>query len=120
MNKTIVRDIILVAVILAVSLSLILITRTNAKDGKELVITVDGGIYGAYPLDKDARIEINGAEGKLVVMIEDGKAFVVSSTCAGQDCVHSKPVSHAGERIICLPNRVILQIKGDNGADVVI
>ena len=34
------------------------------------------------------------------------------SDCRGQDCVEQHAISQTGESIVCLPNKVMLEIKG--------
>ena len=36
------------------------------------------------------------------------------SDCHGQDCVHQGDIWLSGESIICLPNKVVLEISGDD------
>ena len=42
------------------------------------------------------------------------------SDCKGQDCVKQHSISETGETIICLPNKIILEITGgENKYDAV-
>lgn len=48
---------------------------------------------------------------------------VVESDCPTQDCVHTGEIYRAGQSIVCLPARIIIQLEGtpaDGGPDVVI
>ena len=56
------------------------------------------------------RIEIPGKIGKCILIIYDGKADMESADCPNQICVHHSSISHKGETIICLPNRVAIEI----------
>ena len=42
------------------------------------------------------------------------------SDCPGQDCVHSGAVSRAGQSIVCLPARIVVELVGAaDGYDLV-
>ncbi|MBI4712834.1 MAG: NusG domain II-containing protein [Planctomycetes bacterium] len=48
-------------------------------------------------------IELNPAKG----------VHILHSDCPAQVCVHTGWIKNIGETIICLPNKVLLEIKGD-------
>ncbi|MBQ6026404.1 MAG: NusG domain II-containing protein [Lachnospiraceae bacterium] len=56
------------------------------------------------------RIEIPGKVGKCILVISDGKADMESADCPNQICVHHSAISHTGETIVCLPNRVVIEV----------
>lgn len=48
---------------------------------------------------------------------------VVESNCPTQDCVHTGNISRAGQSIVCLPARIIIQLEGgstDSDVDIVV
>ena len=48
---------------------------------------------------------------------------VVESDCPTQDCVHTGAISRAGQSIVCLPARIIIELEGatkSGGPDIVI
>lgn len=58
-------------------------------------------------------------------LFPDGPCVRVSeSNCPTQDCVHTGEISRAGQSIVCLPARIVIQLEGgaDSGAgpDIVI
>ena len=56
------------------------------------------------------RIEIPGKVGKCVMVIDGAEVYMESADCPNQICVHHSSISHKGETIICLPNRVVIEI----------
>ena len=116
MNKYLLKNIILIAAILAVSAVLFIVFYGGRSAGKSFEITVNGKLYGTYQLDVDTTINV---DGHCTVEVKDGAAAVISSDCPGKDCVHHKPISMTGERIICLPNGIVIRITGD-GVDALI
>ena len=79
------------------------------ENGSYMRISVDGTEFGTYLLSQDQEITIYETN---VCRIQDGKVYMVSAKCPDQVCVHHEPISNTGESIICLPNRVVLEVKG--------
>lgn len=84
--------------------------------GQNLRITVNGEIYGTYSLLEDRTVDIRRGGHENTVRIAGGAVSMTGSDCHGQDCVHQHSISLSGETIVCLPNRVILEITGGDKA----
>lgn len=57
-----------------------------------------------------------------IAVIEDGKVYMDRAGCDNQHCVNHQKISRGNEQIVCLPNKVILQIvdnTGDSEVDIV-
>lgn len=105
-------DIILCIFLVAAGILFTVLIGLSGSEGSEAVITVDGQIYGTYPLDEDREIIIsqNGHTNK--VTIKDSTVSMIFSDCANKVCVNHKPISDTGESIVCLPNKVMITIEG--------
>ena len=113
-NKKLLSDIILVGVLLIVSLSVFLVMFLNREEGSTVVVSVNGVTVAEYPLSMDATYYLNN--GTNVLVIKDGYAYISEATCPGyQDCVESGKIRFVGEKIVCLPNKVIVEIVGEGG-----
>ena len=56
-------------------------------------------------------IQKDGKTTNLLV-IKDGKADVTEADCPDKLCVHQKAISKTNETIVCLPNKVVVQVIG--------
>ena len=110
-GRKIKNDIILVSVLMGVILLAILGILIFRKDGTKVKVTIDGKLFGEYSLDKDQTVEIKSDKGKNLLVIKDGKAYVESASCPDGICSSHKPISYGGESIICLPNKVVIEVK---------
>lgn len=114
-NKKLLSDIILIAVILIVSLSVLLIVFLTRESGNIAVVYVDGDKVAEYPLSVDGVYYLNNGTNTLV--IENGEAYIRDATCpdkySGNGCVNTGRISYVGQTIVCLPNRVIVEIVGE-------
>ena len=94
--------------------------RLTRSEGAYVRVTVDGEIYGEYKLSEDAEIRIGDDESYNLLLIKDGEASVIEASCPDKLCVNMGWKSHSGESIICLPNRVVIEIRsGEGGPDVI-
>ena len=109
-NKKAIADIILVVSLLVISLSVFLIVRLTAEEGAVAVVSVDDVVIGEYPLSVDGEYSLNG--GTNTLLIKDGKASVIYASCPDGLCVNQGRISMTGERIVCLPNKLMVEIRG--------
>ncbi len=109
-NKKLLADVILVLSLLAVALSVFLIITLTREEGATVVVSVDGERVSEYSLARDGEYSLNG--GTNILVIEDGRAYMKDADCPDKLCVHQGKKSYSGERIVCLPNRVMVEVVG--------
>ena len=74
-------------------------------------IRVDGRVVRQYPLDGSVDEVIPGVNGgRNRLHIEGGQVWVDEASCPDQVCVHTGKINSEGQAIICLPNRVVVEI----------
>ena len=106
------KDWILILIISAiVFIFTIYIKTVGTPQGTEVIITVNREEFGRYFINEEREIVIDGHN---TLMIKDGKANMIQADCPDKLCVKQKPISRKGESIICLPNRVVVTISGEN------
>ena len=110
-DKKLIADIILIASVLLVGLSVFLIVNLTKEVGNSVRVSVDGRNVGEYSLSVDGEYSLNG--GTNILIISDGKAYLKEASCPDKLCVNQGKISLSGERIVCLPNRVMIEITGD-------
>lgn len=110
-------DIVLLIVLILLGAGLSVPAAMQRSQGNSVRITVNGKLYGTYRLDEDQTIEVK-EEGKTnIVKIEGKKVLMQSASCKNQICVHTGKISHAGQSIVCLPNRVSVTIEGKEAGE---
>ena len=112
---------IILGALLLVAAALLLLSshlmKTEAEENL-VIITVDGKEYARVPLSQPQTVTIQQDNGEVnVVEISDHGAVMQSSTCKNQQCVHMGEVTVEnweyrtnGAFIICLPNRVTMEL----------
>ena len=109
-------DIVLLVVLILFGAVLSVPTALWKGSGSTAKITVNGKLFGTYDLHDDQTVEIKQDGKTNIVRIEDGKVLMESASCKNQVCVHTGRISHAGQSIVCLPNRVSVTIEGKEAA----
>ena len=110
------NDLFLIIGIVVLAVLMLVVFVRSAAGGGEAVLEITSGssVYGVYPLNEDREISI---EDKNTVIIKDGQAFMAEADCPDKLCVNSKPISSRGQSIVCLPNRIVLKISGEETRD---
>jgi len=113
-------DIILCIALLSLSILGIILPVLSAKDGTSLTVSINGELYTKMPLSTDTILDIIQDDGVIsnTLVITNGQASISHATCFNQLCVAQVPISSTNETIVCLPNKVILEIS--NGSDTFI
>lgn len=108
------NDIILIAALLTLILLSALAVLLFRTEGDTVIVSVDGNNYGEYPLNTDAEIEIKNVDGYNVLVIKDGEAYVRDASCPDGICSSHRPIRFNGQSIICLPNKVVIEIRSQD------
>lgn len=114
-DKKLRSDIILVGILLIISLSVLLFVFLTREEGAVAEVSVDGVKVAEYPLDIDGVFYINN--GSNVLVIENGEAYMREADCPDKfsknGCVNAGRISYVGQTIVCLPNKIIVEIVGE-------
>ena len=113
-------DIILFFVLIILGAILTVVPLLGDDNRTQVVITVEGKVYGTYPLSKNQTITIEENGHRNVVAIKDDKIQMMESTCDNQICVNQGAVGTGNLPIVCLPNRVtVVIVEEEEEQDVV-
>ena len=116
------RDIGLIGIVLLIAFLCWFIPYVRGQftyEKAQLRITVDGEEYGVYSLEEDQVIRIGDTNE---FEIKDGYVTMTEADCPDHLCMKQKRISKTGGTIVCLPNRVVLEIvsrESSEGPDVV-
>lgn len=89
--------------------------RISQIDTNHIVanIYVDGELYKTLPINEEKEITIKTKYGTNVISIHDHGAEMVHANCPDHLCEKVGFIGQVGNRIVCLPNRVYVEIVGD-------
>ena len=98
---------------MGVALIALVIFKLIARNGSAVTVSVDGEEKYTYSLSDSIETVIKTDSGTNVLVIEGGEAFVREADCPDGICVDHRPISVVGETIVCLPHKLVVEIKGD-------
>jgi hypothetical protein len=85
----------------------------HSEPAGKLLIRAGNRVFATMSLDQRRTLEVPGPLGVSRIIIEQGKVRFASSPCRNQYCVHQGWLTHAGQVAVCLPNRVSLELLGN-------
>lgn len=109
------KDIIIIALALLAALALYLVSQVSlGAEASVVVVTVDGEEVLRKPLAMENRYEIAQEDGSLnVIRVEDGAVFMEEANCRDGLCIRQGKMRNGAKTIVCLPHKVVVQLKGD-------
>lgn len=105
------KDILLILVILLIGVILLLYTYLGEQKQPLIVVRVDGKVVQQFSLDDSLQYQIEGIGGTNTLCIADGSVWLTEADCPDQICVQTGKIRYAGQSIICLPHKVVVEIK---------
>ncbi len=88
--------------------------RPGAND---VWISVNGRTLGFYSLKEEKTIRVKGPIGTTVIRIHNGQAAITEAPCAHKFCQKMGPIPAHGNVMICIPNRIVVEIKNRKGRE---
>lgn len=88
----------------------LLLTR---QQGISIQIRIDGTVEESFSLGRNRTYEIDAGDGSTnLLIIRDGQAWIEEASCPDGLCVNMGKISKSGQSIVCLPNKVVVEIIG--------
>ena len=111
------RDIILIIILLLVGIITLIVWHfIYNKSGNSVLVEQRDEVIGTYPLSQDTTIPIK-YRGDTVneIVIEDGVCYMKEAECPDHLCIKQGKIDKVGQTIVCLPNRVVVTVVGEEG-----
>ena len=91
--------------------------KQKENQEKQVVIKVDGEVYGRYSLDEDQVVEVQEGDFYNRVRIEDGKAYMEEADCPDGYCEEQGKINNRTQTIVCLPHKLVVEIEEVENSD---
>ena len=105
-------DIALIVVLTTVAVVSMLAIVTLRASGGFIEIIQHGEVVAELELGRDTVHVVESGDMLNVVQIRGGSASMLEANCPDGYCLHHAPVMYSGQTIVCLPNRLIVQVRG--------
>lgn len=110
----------IIAVLVIVAVALAAATAANALgsavDARTAAIQDADGNTFTMPLSQDDVLTVASSAGTNVIEVQAGKVRVSEADCPNQDCVEQGWISKAGQQIVCLPHKLVVNITDEDAA----
>lgn len=119
-------DIIIIVVLMIISFLpevILVMILGKGYDNTYAEVTIAGELYKNIPLSEhkgEEIIEINSKTGVNIIKVSDDKISIVEANCPDKVCMKPGFIHKPGESLVCLPNRLMIQIKGNTEEDIII
>ena len=112
-------DLLLIAALLIAGLVMTAVLHGFRQDGRQVIVRVDGQIVARIALSADGEypVEVNGEITNLLA-VQDGAVRMEEAECPDHLCIRRGAIRYAGDSIVCLPNRVVAEITGEDALDL--
>ena len=104
-------DILLIVGILILAVAGLFAWKKLETPGAYVDIMIDGKSVKTLRLDQDASYEVKQQAGVNTVVVQDGSVSVQDADCPDKICVKHRAINRTGETIICLPHKLVVEIK---------
>ncbi len=101
------NDIILmISIVFTAVLVMFLVFIVPSGSAKTVTVKQNNETVYTGALKENGEIKLSGN----TVVIKDGQVYMLRADCKNQICVKHKKISKNGESIVCLPNKVTVEI----------
>lgn len=89
----------------------VFVTYLFSDEGKKVVVSIDDQVVAEMALDTSLTKKIETENGFNLVVISNGECYVEKADCRDGICVNRGKIHKTGESIVCLPHKMIVEIK---------
>jgi hypothetical protein len=104
-------DLVIVLLVLVTSLAG-MAWWSRAPEGALVVVTANERIVFTAPLGDTREVSLHGPLGESVLRMSSEGAQIVQAPCPLKVCMGMGPAHRTGDLLACLPNRILVEIKG--------
>ena len=113
-------DIILILTIICISIIFITLNKLNSKQGTNALVYYDNKLIKTIDLSIDKTYNIKGYNGNVVIVVKDNKIKVKEEKSPLHLCSKQGYISKSYETIVCLPNKIVIEIDTKKDIDTVV
>lgn len=110
------RDGLLFALLAVIAIAAYLLLRPAGEKGAVAEIYVDDKLVLTVSLDRERTFPVPGRE-EVMLQVHDGAIRFIQSSCPDKICIQTGRLRHGGQWAACLPNRVLVRVVAEGGAD---
>lgn len=111
-------DFLLGILILTLSFGALAFLKSDSKEiSKKAQVYIKGKIFAELSMDENITKEQYLPEKRMLLETKEGRIRVKEADCPLQICAHTGWIKNTGQIIVCVPNKVLVEIRGAGAAD---
>jgi hypothetical protein len=86
-------------------------------------ITVEGKLYKKILLSEhrgEEEFEVKTEDGYNLIVLKDNSIAIIDADCPDKVCMKPGFISKPGESLVCLPHKLMVEVKGNTDIDDII
>lgn len=111
------KILIVVLIIFSLFFAYYMSTVDKGIEGKYVSVQINGKEINKIPFsDKiiGEKLEVETEFGRNVLEFGENEVKIIEASCLDKLCIKQGSITKVGELIVCLPNRLVIEIKNDN------
>jgi len=107
------KDIFLFIVIIIVIAILFIVNNIINKEEIDVAeIYINNKLYKSISINSNEDVVINNDNNYNYIKVHNGGVEMIESSCSDKICVQSGHIKKSSDRIVCMPNKVVIKVKG--------
>lgn len=114
------KVLIIVLIIFSLLFAYYMATVNKNLEKKYVSIQINGEEINTIEFSKDIigeKYVLETEFGRNVLKFGDGEVKIIEASCPDQLCVKQGKIGQVGQLIVCLPNRLVVEIKANNAGN---
>lgn len=112
-------DFLVVMALLAGAVAWIAFGMTPTNIGTITIVEVSGKPVQELRLGHESYATVQGALGSVLIGIDSAGVRILDSRCPHGLCKRMGPIRRSGDWIACIPNKLVIRIKGSSHVDAI-
>jgi hypothetical protein len=108
------NSVVLILIIFALSIIAWFVSTSllSSETGEIAILKYGDGNIERVSLKTNREFEIKTNLGTNHLHIENGEISIEDASCKNKECIKQGAISHPGQTIVCVPNKLIMSIEG--------
>ncbi|MDD3705993.1 MAG: NusG domain II-containing protein [Clostridiaceae bacterium] len=116
-------DLIIIVILAVALISWFIINNPGTVENeRQIVIETNGDLYKAITMEEgmeQQEFHIELENGKYIdIVVDENGAYVKDVVCPDKVCQKTGLINRVGQSIVCLPNRVVIYIEGQEESEI--
>lgn len=116
-------DLIIIVILAVALISWFIINNPGTVENeRQIVIETNGDLYKAITMEEgmeQQEFHIELENGKYIdIVVDENGAYVKDVICPDKVCQKTGLINRVGQSIVCLPNRVVVYIEGQEESEI--